>query len=273
MSIEKAQLGEWLAACREICRDAGEAVMEIYQSDFAVQHKDDKSPLTEADLRSHEIIATRLAELTPDIPLLSEEEKALPFSERKKWDTYWLIDPIDGTREFVKRNDEFTVNIALIHEHDSVLGLVGVPALGTTYFAAEGQGAWKQDDGAEAVKIACRPLDNDNLVLASSRSHGSQALQAFEQAIGKHESNPMGSSLKFCCVAEGVADLYPRLGLTSEWDTAAAQCVVEQAGGQVTTLDMQRLRYNTKESLLNPFFFVFGPNSRDWSQYLESSSG
>ena len=268
MSIDKEILGDWLEACREICHEAGEAVMEIYQSDFAVQHKDDKSPLTEADLRSHEIIAKRLAALTPEIPLLSEEEKALPFSEREQWHTYWLIDPIDGTREFVKRNDEFTVNIALIHDHNSVLGVVGVPALGTSYFAAEGHGAWKQDDGAQAQKISCRALKDDDLVLASSRSHGSEALQAFEQAIGPHTSTPMGSSLKFCRVAEGVADLYPRLGLTSEWDTGAAQCVVEQAGGQVTTLEMQRLRYNTKESLLNPFFFVFGIDSRDWSQYL-----
>ena len=269
MTIEKEKLGNWLAACRDICREAGEAVMEIYHSDFAVQHKGDKSPLTEADLRSHEIIAKRVAVLTPDIPLLSEEEKALPFSERETWHTYWLIDPIDGTREFVKRNDEFTVNIALIHEHNSVLGVVGVPALGTTYFAAQGHGAWKQDDGADASAISCRVLNDSDLVLASSRSHGSEMLQAFEAAIGKHQSIPMGSSLKFCRVAEGVADLYPRLGLTSEWDTGAAQCVVEQAGGQVTTLEMQRLRYNTKESLLNPFFFVFGQQSRDWSQYLD----
>ena len=269
MPLSDKQLAEWMRAAKTIAREAGEAIMEIYHSDFAVEHKADKSPLTAADLKSHEIIARRLHELTPEIPLLSEEEKALPFEQRRQWRTYWLIDPIDGTREFVKRNGEFTVNIALIHDHEPVLGIVDAPALNTVWYAARGAGAWKQVDDQAPAPIQCRELRDDRLALASSRSHGSEKLQAFEAAIGEHESRPMGSSLKFCLVAEGEADLYPRLGLTSEWDTAAAQCVVEQAGGQVTTLDMKPLRYNTKDSLLNPFFFVFGKNSRDWSKYLD----
>ncbi len=272
MTTDKNQLADYLQAVREIAAEAGEAIMEIYRSDFAVEHKADKSPLTEADLRSHAIIVERLAKLTPDIPVLSEEEKALPFEQRRQWRTYWLIDPIDGTREFVKRNDEFTVNIALIEDHRPVLGIVDAPALDTRWFAAEGLGAWKQVDDKEPEPIQCRALEEGHLVVASTRSHGSPELQAFEAAIGEHESRPMGSSLKFCLVAEGAADLYPRLGPTSEWDTGAAQCVVEQAGGQVTTLDMKPLRYNTKESLLNPFFFVFGKQSRDWSRYLPVSS-
>jgi 3'(2'), 5'-bisphosphate nucleotidase len=270
MLLNKDTLEPLLKACREISIEAGAAILQVYNSDFAVQHKDDKSPLTEADLAAHKIIDARLKALTPDLPVISEEAATLPFEQRQTWQTYWLIDPLDGTREFVKRNDEFTVNIALIHDHKVVLGVVYVPVIKSIYSAAEGLHAWRSVADGEQEQINCRPLDMQHLKLASSRSHGSEALQNFGKAIGPHESNPMGSSLKFCIVAEGNADLYPRLGLTSEWDTAAAQCVVEQAGGHVTTIDMEPLRYNTKDSLLNPFFFVFGSTWKDWSEYLDS---
>lgn len=272
MALNKTTLSPLLEACREISVAAGGAIMQVYNSDFAVQHKDDDSPLTEADLAAHKIIDARLKALTPDWPVISEEAATLPFEQRKAWQTYWLVDPLDGTREFVKRNDEFTVNIALIHGHEVVLGVVYVPVFDRLYSAAKDLHAWRKIADGEQEQIHCRPLDRQDLTLASSRSHGSAALQAFGEAIGPHKSTPMGSSLKFCVVAEGNADLYPRLGLTSEWDTAAAQCVVEQAGGHVTTTEMAPLRYNTKESMLNPFFFVFGSTWTDWSEYTKPES-
>ena len=269
--ITTTNLEHWLAACQDIAIEAGHEIMDVYGSDFEVEHKQDESPVTEADLRAHRVIEKRLKALTPDIPILSEEEKALPFEVRQTWETYWLVDPLDGTREFVKRNDEFTVNIALIHQHNTILGVVYTPVLETLYFAAEGLKAWRRQADTPKQAIQCRVLDDQHLRLASSRSHANETLQAFVARLGEHESFPMGSSLKFCIIAEGKADLYPRLGLTSEWDTAAAQCVVEQAGGQVTDTQMRPLKYNTKDSLLNPHFFVFGAQSRDWSKYLSES--
>lgn len=250
-----------------IARDAGKAIMDVYDSDFAVEHKNDKSPLTAADLAAHEIIEKRLQAISA-FPVLSEESAEIPFEERSQWTTYWLVDPLDGTKEFVKRNGEFTVNIALIHEHYPVLGVVYVPAQDLLYFAAEGEGAWQEKEPGKAQRIACRELDSDQLVLASSRSHAGSELAGFLEKLGPHEARVMGSSLKFCLIAEGVADLYPRIGPTSEWDTGAAQCVVEQAGGHVTDTGMQRLPYNTKDSLLNPYFFVFGKTWKDWSEFL-----
>ena len=259
-------------SCVDIARDAGAAILEVYNSDYSVEHKDDKTPLTDADLASHKLIVKRLEELTPDIPVLSEESAKLPFSERSSWNTYWLVDPLDGTKEFIKRNGEFTVNIALIHEHDSVIGVIHVPCLDTDYYGWQGGGSFKIENRGEAGNISVRKLDADSITIAGSRSHGSEAMQAYVKnltdAFGEPELLSMGSSLKFCLVAEGKADLYPRLGLTSEWDTGAAQCIVEQAGGKVTLLDMAPLRYNTKDELLNPFFFVFGDDSQDWSSYL-----
>ncbi len=257
-----------LKEANKIALDAGRQILKIYETDFSVEHKDDKSPLTAADMASHNTIVAALKQLTPDIPVLSEESATIPFDERSSWSRYWLIDPLDGTREFVKRNGEFTVNIALIHEGRVELGVVHVPVTGLTYSACAGGGAFKSLPGQAAQAIHVRPLPMGPLAVAGSRSHSGDSLLKFLDQLGPHELVSMGSSLKICLVAEGVADLYPRLGLTSEWDTAAAQCVVEEAGGQVTGLDMQQLRYNTKDSLLNPHFFVFGDASRDWSQYL-----
>lgn len=248
-------------------REAGDAILEIYRQDFAVYEKQDASPLTEADLASHRIIVEALRQLTPDIPVLSEEDADIPFGERRQWSSYWLIDPLDGTKEFIKKNDEFTVNIALIREHRPYLGVVHVPATGVTFYGEAGKGAFRMEHG-ETRQIHATTHAGTPLRVAGSRSHAGSSLQTFLENIGAHEIVSMGSSLKLCLVAEGKADLYPRLGPTSEWDTAAAQAVVEAAGGMVTDTSGSPLLYNTKESLLNPHFLVFGDRSRDWTGYL-----
>jgi len=277
LDLDTNNLKRLCLECVNIARDAGAAILTIYDAGFNVEEKEDKSPLTDADLASHNLILQRLAKLTPDIPVLSEESAKLPFEERASWETYWLVDPLDGTREFVKRNGEFTVNIALIHQHKSIIGVINVPVLDVDYYAWENGGCFKAEQKGEAKAITVKKLDDTQLTVAGSRSHGSEMMQQYMAQLGadnggKLETLGMGSSLKFCLVAEGRADLYPRLGLTSEWDTAAAHCIVEQAGGYITKTDMTPLEYNTKDSLLNPFFFVFGDNSRDWSQYLEKNA-
>lgn len=248
---------------------AGQRIMEIYDTNFDVEQKSDNTPLTAADMAAHHTIIDGLGRLTPDIPVLSEESASIPFSERSQWQRYWLVDPLDGTREFVKRNGEFTVNIALIDNHESVLGVVYAPVTGDTYYAARGMGAFKKtSENNQAVAIHTRQKPVNQAIIAGSRSHRGDSLEAFLQKISNVEIISMGSSLKSCLVAEGRVDLYPRLGPTSEWDTAAAQCVVEEAGGRITMTDMQPLRYNTKDELLNPHFLVIGDPDFDWAQYL-----
>mgnify|MGYP001546733213 FL=1 len=252
----------------DIAREAGDAILKVYHQDFSVTDKDDKSPLTEADLASHRVIAQRLGELDPEIPILSEEGADIPYAIRRQWQDYWLIDPLDGTREFVKRNGEFTVNIARIQRGRPVLGVVHVPVSGVSYVGEHGQGAWKVAADGEATAILVQAKRQRTARVAGSRSHAGDSLKRFLERLGDHEIVSMGSSLKLCLVAEGAADIYPRLGPTSEWDTAAAQAVVEAAGGAVTDTDLKPLRYNTKESLLNPHFLVFGDRSEDWGRYL-----
>jgi 3'(2'), 5'-bisphosphate nucleotidase len=269
MNTENDELAGLLEPVVELALLAGNKILDVYNSEeFSIQEKDDKSPLTAADLASHHAIVDGLTALTADIPVLSEESASLPFSERSSWQRYWLVDPLDGTREFIKRNGEFTVNIALIDAGVPVLSVVHVPVSGVSYLACKGQGAFKQEPGSERRAIAVRKLGDGPVMVVGSRSHRGDSLISFLEKLGEHDMVGMGSSLKLCLVAEGAADLYPRLGPTSEWDTAAAQCVVEQAGGFVTDTDMKPLRYNTKDSLLNPFFLVFGDDSRDWSRYL-----
>lgn len=242
--------------------------MEIYARDFEVMEKDDQSPLTEADMRAHEIIVKGLQALTPDIPVLSEESAEIPWDERRQWERYWLVDPLDGTKEFIKKNGEFTVNIALIHGHTAAMGVVYAPVLDRTYSAAEGEGAFLAEDG-ESRAIHVRPHEQGAAWrVVGSRSHAGGKLADFLHQLGEHELISMGSSLKLCLVAEGKADVYPRLGPTSEWDTAAAQCVVEQAGGRVVDTDMNTLRYNAKEDVLNPYFMVDANQGTDWRQFL-----
>jgi len=251
-----------------IARIAGKKILEIYDSRYTIEHKEDNTPLTTADLAADKIIRNALKELTPEIPILTEESDSIPFETRKKWNRYWLVDPLDGTREFIKRNGEFTVNIALIESHKSILGVINVPVLQTDYFAWSNGGAYKKTDKQSVQKINCRKADRNKLVIAGSRSHISEKLKAYLENFGEIELLSVGSSLKSCMVAEGSVDLYPRLGLTSEWDTAAAHCIVNEAGGHITQTDASKLRYNTKDSLLNPEFFVFGDDSIHWHQYL-----
>ncbi len=255
-----------MLSARDIAEQAGEKIMHVYQQDFDVIRKTDKSPLTEADIAAHRHIIERLSELA-DYPVLSEESAKLPFTERSSWQTYWLIDPLDGTKQFVQRTDEFCVCIALIHQNQAVLGVIHLPVSKENYFACQGYGAYKQRQGQAARKIQTRKLGSP-CIAAVSRSHKGDATNEMLDKIGECELKVAGSAIKACWVAEGKADIYPRLWLTSEWDTAAAQCIVEEAGGLLTTLDLQPMRYNTKDDLLNPYFLVFGDKSIDWSQYL-----
>ncbi len=268
MNDSLPQLQYLLSEARRLANDAGDKIMEIYNQDFNVAAKDDRSPLTAADLAAHRIIRDGLKALSPQFPVLSEESNQLPYDTRGSWETYWLIDPLDGTREFIKRNGEFTVNIALIHGHDAVLGVVAAPAKNLCYYACRGQGAYKIADGGQARRIRVRKPTPKRPTVAGSRSHAGDSLVAFLAKLGEHELISMGSAFKLCLVAEGVVDIYPRFGPTSEWDTAAAQCVVEEAGGIVSDLQMKRLRYNTKDSLLNPHFVVIGNPDYDWAAYF-----
>lgn len=263
------ELQAWLPAVRKIARAAAAEILKIYETDIAVETKADSSPLTQADLAAHQTICAGLAKLTPDIPVLSEESVTIPYSERSSWPRYWLVDPLDGTKEFIKKNGEFTVNIALIDGHQSALGVVHVPVTNTCYSAAVGCGCTKQVADFAPTQLHTRQADPQHLVLCGSRSHGAEALQTFVDNLpGNVKLIAKGSSLKLCMVAEGEADLYPRFGLTSEWDTAAAQCIVEQAGGAVTTLDFEPLLYNAKENILNPHFLVIADEKFAWREAL-----
>lgn len=258
-----------LPAVLDIAREAGNRILAVYNSDIAIHYKDDATPLTTADLAAHNSLIEALSKLTPNLPIISEESEYIPFEERSHWQRYWLIDPLDGTREFINHNGQFTVNIALIENNDPIMGVVLVPTTGVCYYACRGEGAFRQTSSRSIPEqIHSRPFRGECLVVAGSRSHGTEALQRFLDNLPTCEVVSLGSALKSCLVAEGKVDLYPRLGPTSEWDTAAAQCIVEESGGSVTNTHMERLRYNTKRSLLNPHFFVSGDPHRDWSRFL-----
>jgi 3'(2'), 5'-bisphosphate nucleotidase len=261
-------------ACCGIARTAGRAIMEIYAGDFAVEQKGDHSPLTAADLAAHHAIVNGLHVITPQIPVLSEEAAdENDWEVRRRWSRYWLVDPLDGTREFIKRNGEFTVNIALIEDGRPTIGVVFAPVLDQMYFAWIGGHAFlapsEQNSPSGKVQIRVRRRGVP-LIVAGSRSHADPRLLTALDKLGAHELLALGSSLKFCRVAQGEADLYIRYGLTSEWDTAAGQCVLEQAGGGVITFDGKPLRYNTKASLLNPDFLAIGDPTVDWAGLLRS---
>lgn len=248
----------------DVARQAGAEILDVYSQPFDVASKADASPLTQADLRAHKTIVKALATLTPGVPVLSEEASDIPFEERRQWQRYWLVDPLDGTKEFVSRNGEFTVNIALIEDHAPVLGVVHVPVKNTTYFGGAGA-AFKQAGSERPVAIHVQTPPATPLRVVGSRSHASAgSLDEYLDKLGPHTLLSIGSSLKFCFVAEGAADFYPRFGPTSEWDTAAAHAVLEAAGGAVIDLQGAPLRYNTKAELLNPHFLAIGDRSRDW---------
>jgi len=265
------QLQTLLPEINRIAKEAGEKIMEVYENGFDIETKEDNSPVTTADLAANTHIEHELNKLSPHFPILSEESATLPFEQRAERETYWLVDPLDGTKEFINRRDSFTVNIALIHQNKPVLGVVYAPALNIGYFACKGHGSFKENGASTAVQIKVRQIP-EQLKIAGSRSHAGPELKAFlenvKSDLGDYELVSIGSSLKMCMVAEGSADLYPRIGLTSEWDTGAAHCVVEEAGGKLVKTDMSELLYNTKDSLLNPFFFTIGNNNIDWTKYL-----
>jgi 3'(2'), 5'-bisphosphate nucleotidase len=260
----------------QLARAAGDAIMAIYTTaDFNVDMKADNSPLTQADLAAHAILEPALLKLIEGVPVLSEEGTLPDWATRSQWNRYWIIDPLDGTKEFIKRNGEFTVNIALIENGEPVLGVVHVPALDISYSGVKGGGAIKYEKGQQ-TPIHTRKMHARNgeaVAVVASRSHGADAVDALLAKIGEQLGEVvlknMGSSLKLCLVAEGAADIYPRLALTSEWDTAAAQAVVEAAGGQVLTDKLAVMRYNTKEDILNPFFYVIGDTGHDWQALLK----
>jgi 3'(2'), 5'-bisphosphate nucleotidase len=243
----------------EIANLAGKAILEIYQKDFSVEYKDDKSPLTEADKVSNEIIVDALKELTPEIPIISEENKLIDYEVRKSWKKCWLVDPIDGTKEFIKKNGEFTVNIALIENGNPILSVVGVPAQNIIFYAEHGKGAFKIENNI-TTKLMATTVSEDTIRIVGSRSHQTPELIAFVEEQKEKYPNvefvAAGSSLKFCLIADGKADIYPRLGPTMEWDTAAGHLVATEAGTEVVIWNTKsKLTYN-KENLLNPFFIV-----------------
>ncbi len=261
----------------EMSHQAGEAILEVYNRSegFETQIKSDSSPVTEADHAAHYILYPALNSMPGSLPVLSEESSLPDYETRSAWKSYWIVDPLDGTKEFIKRNGEFTVNIALIDNHRPVLGVVYVPVLGITYAGAQGLGAIRIDkDGEHTISTRSLPTDSSSPVeVVASRSHGSEAVEkcigTLASEFGQVERRSMGSSLKICLVAEGSADLYPRLAPTSEWDTAAAQAVVEAAGGVVLDEQLNVLSYNTKDDILNPFFYVIGDTSFDWPRILK----
>jgi 3'(2'), 5'-bisphosphate nucleotidase len=239
-----------------IAKEAGKAIMQVYQQDFEVEYKQDNSPLTLADKKANDIIENGLNQLSVNLPILSEEGDDIPYENRKHWEYFWLVDPLDGTKEFVKKNGEFTVNIALIHKDTPVLGVVYAPALGTCYWAKQGEGAFK--DGQNLPLKA--EIQHNTYKIVASRSHMSDETQAFIGAIDTQKEKKLisiGSSLKICLVAEGEADIYPRLGPTMEWDTGAAHAILRESGHEIYCHNSGRiLKYNLKRSLLNPYFIV-----------------
>jgi 3'(2'), 5'-bisphosphate nucleotidase len=254
-----------------IAIEAGEKIMAVYHSaDFSVTHKGDDSPLTKADLAAHHHIVGALAALTPDIPVLSEEAADIPYATRRSWSRYWLVDPLDGTKEFIKRNDEFTVNIALVEHGEPVMGAVHAPALSLSYIATRGHGAWETRNGQTRRLHTRKAPAHPSFVV--SRSHQDAELQKLLSTLPEHDAVSRGSSLKICMVASGEADLYPRTGPTSEWDTAAGHAVVLEAGGQMLRLpELTPLTYNQKESLLNPGFAVIGDSDYGWVTLLKAA--
>ncbi|HTM69685.1 MAG TPA: 3'(2'),5'-bisphosphate nucleotidase CysQ [Luteimonas sp.] len=263
---------EQLDALREgiiaLAREAAAEILRVYEGEFDVQRKDDDSPLTAADLAAHRCIVEGLERLSPGIPVLSKESaQDVPALLRRQWPRMWLVDPLDGTREFVKRNGEFTVNIALIDEGEAVLGVVQAPVTGALWHGQRGRGAFRRE-GDRDVPVRTRTPATAPLRVAASRSHRDPRTEAVLARMGEVEAIGVGSSLKFCRLAEGTMDAYPRFGPTSEWDTAAGQCVLEAAGGAVLDPRGRPLRYNQRDTILNGDFIALGDPSLPWREWL-----
>ena len=240
----------------EIAKEAGEAISQIYNSDFDYQIKKDLSPITAADRLSHKIITERLKILTPEIPILSEENCNIPFKVRSQWADYWLIDPLDGTKEFINNNGEFTVNIALIENNTPILGIIHIPISHETYWGSKNKGSFYLNANDDEVNISVSNNHQNPIRIVASRSHPSEMLNYVLEKIINYEIIKIGSSIKFCHIASGQADCYPRFGPTSEWDTAAGEAIVRYAGGHMVTLNGNLMQYNAKKDYLNPNFIV-----------------
>ena len=240
----------------EISKEAGKAILEVYNTDFDYQIKEDLSPLTKADTLSHNIICEKLKRLTPDIPILSEESSDIPFNIRSSWKQYWLVDPLDGTKEFIKRNGEFTVNIALIDNNIPILGVIHIPVTNETYWGSKENGSFyaERDNKPEQINVSSN--NTGPIRIAISRSHPSELLDHIIEEINDYEMIEKGSSIKFCLIAKGGADIYPRLGPTSEWDTAAGEAIATYAGGSMKKVDGSLMVYNKKKKLRNEYFIV-----------------
>ena len=256
-----------VAVC-EVASQAGQVILEIYDQAYEVIEKADGSPVTVADHRAHDLISEQLAPLLPGTPLLSEESAEISYQQRADWLRFWLVDPLDGTKEFIRRNGEFTVNIGLIENGVPILGVVHTPVRRTTHFAVTGGGAWRQVESAAAEVITIRPYQDGVVRMVASRSHSGAEVDRFRNSLRAQsgqevETVSMGSALKVCLVAEGVADVYPRLGPTSEWDTGASHCILNEAGGCLMDCAGNELQYN-KPSVLNPWFLAVGDTSYDW---------
>lgn len=256
-----------------LARRAGEAILPFWRADVAVTTKADDSPVTAADLAAHQVIVQGLQALAPQVPVLSEEDCDIPVERRRQWQRWWLVDPLDGTKEFIAGSEEFTVNIALVEQGQVVFGVVAMPVNGRCYYGGRALGAWRSDgnDAARPIQVRTRPPEGERFTVVASRRHSSPRQQALLAGLGARLGEPLlaniGSSLKFCLLAEGAADCYPRLAPTSQWDTAAAQGVLEGAGGEVLTLDGQALCYQPRDSLLNEHFLAL-PRGAAWRQGL-----
>ena len=241
----------------DVSKAAGHAIMDIYNTNFEVQSKKDETPITKADLISNKIICESLGKINPNIPILSEESSNISYSERSKWNDYWLVDPLDGTKEFIKKNDEFTTNIALIRNNAPVFGIIHIPATNQTYWGSVTGGSYylEGDTYSERVKISVSHSQS-NLRIVCSRSHPTGELEELLAKLDNYELVRTGSSIKFCLIANGNADCYPRLGPTSEWDTAAGEIIARSAGANIVSFDDKPLKYNLRNSYLNPHFLV-----------------
>ena len=267
-----------LDCIRDIAVAAGAEILDVYNQEQVIEVtlKADKSPLTQADRRAHAVIVERLGKYTPDVPILSEESETIDYQTRSLWESYWLVDPLDGTKEFIKRNDEFTVNIALIERGQATLGVVYVPVSDVIYLGKLGEGAWKQNrSGVLSIASSTMEADHNAIKIVASRSHRGELLEGLiarvEAELGEAEVVSMGSSLKICLLAEGKADIYPRLAPTCEWDTAAAHAVLAAAGGEIYDTRFNPLRYNQKPELLNPHFLALADPAYPWQPLLQGA--
>jgi 3'(2'), 5'-bisphosphate nucleotidase len=264
---------EYLSSLIKLVHRVSDSILEIYHQidPLEIQLKSDDTPVTLADMLAHQLLIETLQQLTPDIPIISEESQLISYQERKHWKKFWLVDPLDGTKEFIAKTDDFSINIALIENHQPIFGLIHVPVTGVTYYAAKtvgAVGAEKRWPDGRTEQINTRSLPKEKpLIIASRRYANNQQLQYFLQQIGQYERLSRGSAIKFCLIAEGSADIYPRMGETSEWDSAAGQCFVEAAGGVVVDTQRQPLRYNMRQTFLNPHFIAIGDAAAFWQAY------